>query len=144
MATSIDFTDSIGSATLSNSKADGPDRFGSWTPWQMPVGPKANSLATGQLYRWTHRTDYGARFELRHIPNSSLDVAMRLIAHLENGGTCTVNTGDASARTYTTCGLAPDADLGGALSMSDPKTIEYTLSLSLINLGAAQMLCVYP
>lgn len=140
---SIDFTDSTGAASLTNGKSGGPARFSNWVPSQMPVGPKAASLGTGQVYRWTHRTDYAARFELRHIPNTSLAVALRLIAHLEAGGTVTVVTGDSASNSYANCTLAPDADLSNALQLSNPPMLEYTLSLAVVNLSGAPMLCTY-
>ena len=143
MATTITFTDGTGAASLTNGKSSGADRFASWVPRKMPIGPKAPALASGQVFRWVHRTDYTARFELRHIPNSSLDVAIRLIAHLEGGGTCAVNTGDSAARSYINCGVAPGADLSGAITFGDAAFIEYSLTLELINLSFAPMLCVY-
>lgn len=140
---SIDFIDDAGAATLTNGKSGGPARFSSWVPFQMPIGPKAVALGTGIVYRWAHRTDYGARFELRHIPNTNLDVALRLIHHLESGGVITVNTGDFASRSYDNCTLAPDADLSNVLQLSNPAMLEYTLSLAVVNLDGAPMLCVY-
>lgn len=95
------------------------------------------------------RTDYGASFELRHIPIASVggvrnvEVADRLIAHLLGGGTCTVNTGDSGSASYTTCGLMPGTQ--PTLTQMNVATLEYSLSLSLINLAGspAAMFCRY-
>lgn len=117
-------------------------RFANWTPFTRKVGASATSLATGARSMFAFRTDYGASFELRDLPNTALAVALRLKRWLENGGTCTVTTGDASSRVYTTCGLAEGADV--TITMSDPQQLSYTVSLALINLGAASdMLCEY-
>ena len=143
MAASIDFTDTIGAASLTNGKSNGADRFGSWVPWQTPIGPTAEALANGIRYAWVHRTDYGARFELRHIPNDRLDIVLRLLSHLAIGGTCTVNTGDSSARSYATCGIAPGWRIENACDFGDPRVIEYTLALNLLNHAGTQMICIY-
>ena len=142
---SITFNDGA-AATLDNGLtaiASGVgSRFANWTPFTRKHGAAATSLATGARSMFTFRTEYGATFELRDIPNTTLPVVLRLKRHLEGGGTCTVNTGDGAAHSYATCGLAPDSAVG--LSLADPANLLYTLSLSLINLGAASdMLCEY-
>jgi hypothetical protein len=142
---SISFNDGV-AATLDNGltaiAGGAASRFANWTPFTRRVGPSATSLATGARTMFTFRTDYGASFEMREIPASAMSVVLRLKRHLENGGTVTVTTGDSAARTYATCGLAPDAALG--LTMTDPVQLTYTLSIALINLGAASdMLCEY-
>lgn len=142
---SISFNDGA-AATLDNgltAVAGGvASRFAGWTPWTRKVGATAQSLATGARSMFAFRTEYGATFELREIPAASLGTALRLKRHLEGGGTCTVTTADTGARTYTTCGLAGDAQVG--IALSDNLQLTYTVSLSLLNLGAAaDMLCVY-
>ena len=73
-----------------------------------------------------------------------VDVADRLAYHLENGGTCEVDTGDYDGNIYATCGLAPGATASPPV-LSDKKNLEYTLSLSLVNLAGspARMRCHY-
>jgi len=142
---SITFNDGA-AATLDNGltaiAAGVASRFSSWLPFTRRVGAAATNLATGARAMFTFRVEYGATFELREIPASALLVCLRLKRHLENGGTCTVTTGDTAARSYATCGLAPDAGVG--LTVADSAQPTYTLSLSLINLGAASdMLCEY-
>jgi hypothetical protein len=149
MATTITFTDSVGAATLKNGKTSPADRFANWTPMSRPVGDVGYSLATGAMTRVRVRTDYGASFELRNIPVATVstvrlvEVADRLIAHLLNGGTCAVNTGDASSSAYATCGLMPGTS--PSLQQSNSSLLEYDLSLSLINLAGSpvQMVCRY-
>jgi hypothetical protein len=140
MATSIAFTDGTGAATLTNGQTGNPGRFKGWTPGGLGIGPSETASGTGAVSKWRFRTDYTAKFDLPYIPASSLDVAIRLKLHLEDGGNCTVTTGDAGSRTYTAT-LRP----GGTVDLvqSDGPMMEYTLTLELLNASAAVMLCVY-
>ena len=146
---SITFTDATGTATLTNGKPAPMDRFNSWTPFTVPYGDPARRQSDMRLVLFELGTMYGAGFELRKIPVQAVGgtryvtVALRLIAHLLRGGTCSVATDDAVSSTYATCGLAPDAD--PSLVLSDPKQLEYTLALRLINLAAVptHMVCHY-
>lgn len=141
---SITFNDGT-SATLDNgltSTAGGVgSRFASWVPFTRRVGERAVTLATGASYDFTFRIDYGATFQMRDLPNSTQSVALRLIRHLQGGGTCTVTTGDAASRVYTTCSIDPNGDV--TLEFQDATFLTYSMSLSLINLGGADMLCLY-
>lgn len=143
---SITFNDGT-SATLDNgltATAGGVgSRFASWVPFTRRVGERAVTLATGASFDFTFRIDYGATFQMRDLPNSTQSVALRLIRHLQGGGTCSVATADNSSRTYTTCGLDPQGDV--TLAFQDPTFLTYTLTLSLINLASpgADMLCDY-
>lgn len=142
---SITFTDGVGTATLDNgltATAGGlGSRFANWTPFQRPVGSSATALGTGQFFRFVFRTDYGASFSIRDIPNTTMATMLRLQAHLQAGGTVTVTTGDASSRIYTNCGLAPEGDV--TISLSDATVLLYTMDFALINLDGAAMLCEY-
>ena len=141
---SITFNDGT-SATLDNgltATAGGAgSRFASWVPFTRRVGERAVTLATGASYAFTFRIDYGASFQMRDLPNTTQSVALRLIRHLQGGGTCTVTTGDAASRVYTTCSIDPSGDV--TLEFQDPQFLTYTLHLSLINLSGADMLCQY-
>jgi|SRR5262245_34717732 len=149
MPTSITFTDTIGSATLTNQKPFPGDRFGGWEIHTVPIGPAVARQSDGATSMFVFRTDYGASFELRMIPSfATAGVAMnqiadRLVAHLMKGGTCSIATGDADANVYPTCGIKPGST--PTLRMSDPALIEYTLGLEVINLAASpvQMVCRY-
>lgn len=142
---SITFTDGIGTATLDNGltgTASGVgSRFANWTPFQRPVGSQATALGTGRLFRFVFRTDYGASFSIRDIPNTTMATMLRLQAHLQAGGTVTVTTGDTASRTYTNCGLAPEGDV--TISMTDQTALLYTMEMAVINLDGSQMLCEY-
>jgi hypothetical protein len=116
-------------------------RFASWTPFTRRVGQAATGLGTGARYMFTFRIDYGASFEIRDIPNTSLSTALALIRHLQGGGVCTVATEDGVNSPYTNCGLDPEGEV--TLTFQDPITLTYTLSLSVINLSGADMLCQY-
>ena len=66
---------------------------------------------------------------------SQLDIASRLRRHLLNGGTCTLYLTDAAGTSYATCGLKPGTT--PEIALADRRTLEYTLSLSLINLAGS-------
>ena len=142
---SITFTDSTGTATLDNgltANAGGVgSRFASWVPFTRRIGETATALGTGARYAFTFRIDYGASFEIRDLPNTTQVVALRLIRHLEGGGVVTVTTADAAARTYTNAGLDPQGAV--SLAFQDPQFLTYSLSVALINLSGADMLCQY-
>lgn len=147
--TQITFTDSIGAATLANAMPFPGNRFAEWTPRTRPVGESGVAQGTGATTLFVFRTDYGVSFELRHIPSikvagvAAVDIADRLIVHLLRGGTCSVETGDVDANTYATCGLMPGTT--PELRLDDAGMLEFTLSLSLINLAGSpvRMLCRY-
>jgi hypothetical protein len=145
MATSITFNDGA-AATLTNGKAVPGDRFSNWVTVTKPVGDSANRQSDGALSMFVFRTDYGATFELTQIPVAvvggvrSVDVAARLIAWLMRGGTCTVATGDVETNSYATCGLMPGTT--PTLTLSDKRSLEYTLSLALINLAGSPVALV--
>lgn len=149
MATSISFTDTIGAATLTNGKPFPGDRFANWTPLSRPFGESASRQSDGRITRFRLRDDFGASFELRGIPVRTtgalrlVDIADRLVYHLLNGGTCTVNTGDAESNSYATCSLMPETE--PQLQLSDPQALEYTLSVSLLNVAGSpvRMVCHY-
>lgn len=149
MATTITFTDGIGAATLSNAKPVPGDRLTGWVTHTKPVGDSTNRQSDGALTMFVYRTAFGCSFSLTQIPVATAsgvrlaDVADRLIAWLLQGGTCTVNTGDVEGNSYATCGLMPNTT--PTLTLSDTKNLEYTLSLSLINLAGSpvRMVCHY-
>jgi hypothetical protein len=149
MATSITFTDGIGAATLTNGKPSPGDRFSGWTPTTKPIGDSASRQSDGLTAMFKFRDDYGASFALVHIPVvltggvRLTDIADRLVAWLMAGGTCAVNTGDAESNSYATCGLMPGTT--PTLTLSDRVNLEYTLSLSLINVAVSpvRMVCHY-
>lgn len=142
------FTDEIGSAVLDNgltTVAGGvAGRFRDWMPTKRPVGAARHALGTGQRYHFRFRREFGARFRLAEIPQHQLPTAVRLIAHLEDGGTVQVDTGDAEGRVYATCGMA--ADQPPTIELGDATQRTYVLTLAVINLASgvtAPMLCEY-
>lgn len=141
MSSSITWTDGGGAATLTNGKPVPADRFIGWTPMSPVQKAEADSLGTGQPYPYVFRTDYGASFSLPMIPNTSQATALRLIRWLESGGVVTVNTGDVANRTYTSCFLPKGSH--PSFTLSDRRFLEYTLSLTLLNTAAADMLAIY-
>ncbi len=142
-AAGIDFNDG-GAATLNNGKAAPLDRFADWTPREIPAGESANPQASPQRTLFRFRTDWAATFSLPYIPSagagSLLTIATRLVAHLLNGGSVTVNTNDAATSSYTMV-LAPGAT--PALRLTDKVNMEYTLDLDLASTGGAVPVCRY-
>lgn len=149
MPTTITFVDSIGAATLKNGKPTPADRFANWNEDPRPIGESAVRQSDGATMLFLFRRDYGASFELRHIPIAAVggvrlvEIANRLKMHLLEGGTCAVNTGDTSSSSYATCGLMPGTT--PAVVQADPALLEYTFSASLINLAGSPvaMACRY-
>ena len=144
MSTTITFTDGTGAVTLTNNKATPADRFASWEPFVDEVGAFAHRLGSGVRDAFVFRTDYGAKFELRNIPASKHGDCIRLLKWLQDGGSVSVNTGDATSNVYATCGLRPNST--PALTYAPDGSIpQWNLSLELINVAdtPAAMLCVY-
>jgi hypothetical protein len=141
MASYIEFTDDESTEQLSNGYPAPGDRFNAWQMMSPIVGPEDEGLGTGTLYKWEFRADYGASFELNHIPQDQVAVAMRLIRHLNRAGEVTVVTGDAGGREYT-CqkwkGVEPE------LGKPDKQNLRRTLKLTLRNTEAADMIVVWP
>jgi hypothetical protein len=135
----------FGATTLTNGLtgiADGVgSRFANYVPFTRRIGDTAIALGTGARTMFTFRVDYGASFEMREIHNTSLNVVMSLIRWMQNGGVVTIDVGDGVNGPYTNCVLASDGDV--TISMQDNVELTYTLSVSVINLNAADMLCAY-
>ncbi len=146
MAT-ITFTDGTGAVTLDNGttgiSTGVGSRFSDWSPFQRPIGPRVTALGTGRPYQFRFRTDFGASFSLTDIPNTKMSDMLRCQEWLLRGEVVTVNTGDASSRSYATCYLAPEGDV--SITLQDKNLLLYSMSFVLIN-GAASpsaMLCIY-
>ena len=142
---SISFQDTIGAATLNNGMlgiANGVGtRFANWTPVQRPIGPAVTLLGTGQRVMFAFREDYGASMTIREIPNTSMDIMLRLQSFLQFGGRAVVVTGDSASRVYNNCYLAPGAE--PSIELTDPTALTYTFTVSLINVDNTPMLCEY-
>jgi hypothetical protein len=142
---SIRFTDAAGTAVVTNgldvlAKGVG-SRFAGWLPFAKPIGAVATALGTGARSMFRFRTDYGASFEMRELETVRLPETLRLMAHLESGGTCAVFTDDSFGRSYASCCLAPGAE--PTLAQANATDLTYTLGLTLLNLGNTAMLCDY-
>lgn len=119
--------------------------------WQvLTVTATATATAIGAVLRLTGSggvaySDLWSVLDLT-APNyvRLVDIADRLAYWLNNGGTCEVDTGDYDGNIYATCGVAPGTTIAPP-TLSDKKNLEYTLSLSLINLAGspARMRCHY-
>jgi hypothetical protein len=142
MATTITFNDGA-PATLANQKPVPGDRFSNWNPSSPVVGDEEEALGTGQLFVFAFRNDYLVTFDLRQIPQSQMSIMLRLQRHLKNGGTVSVNTGDAANRVYPTCCLQKGTD--PVPKLTDPKNLEYSQNFALRNVagGPTDFLCIY-
>lgn len=137
----IIFTDSVGGpVTLQSDYPEPACRFAGWTPIEAPQGEAGHAQDTGA--RTMSRTSwrYGANFALPGLGmgvavGSPLDLADRLIGHLLKGGRCQVIPEDAEGSDYATCGIMPDST--PALVLTDPTNLQYTLSLSVINVATS-------
>lgn len=111
----------------------------------MPVGESANPQASAQRTLFRFRTDWAVRFSLPKISSagatSKLAIATRLAAHLNNGGSCTVNTGDAASSSYTMV-LSAGATAGEP-RLTDRENMEYTADFDLTSTGVAIPVCRY-
>jgi hypothetical protein len=151
VSTAISWTDEEGSVTLTNSKPVPGDRLAGWLPLVRTIGPEGGNpvaLGSGITYGWEHRVDYGVRFSLEHIPQASLRHVQRLILWLMRGelgtggqyGVITVNTGDQAGSSYA-CRIWPGST--PTLEQMDRVTIEYRLTLELLNTAQDFMVCGY-
>ena len=101
-----------------------------------------HALGTGIPYKYRHRYQYGAEFELPYIPKDAQDDCQRLIDWLLNAGSITVITGDILGGVYDNCYIWPDSE--PSLSKPDPKDLRRVLSLSVLNADRERMICQYP
>jgi hypothetical protein len=141
LASSIEWDDDEGSATLTNGYPAPGDRFRGWETSSPLKGVEAETLADGTLHVYEFHVKYVASFELPYIPQDQWRNAMRLIRHLNRGGEVTVNTGDVEANIYVcqkVMGTEPE------LGKPDPVTLRRTLKLTLRNTEQEDMLCVWP
>lgn len=140
MPASIEFTESGGILRALVSSRPGPSgHLSGFVPDAEPMGPSRPTLATGELHRWTFRTDYRATFAIPGIGPEQLETAQKLRIHLLNGGTATLRTDDAADRSYT-IRLAPES----VPSISGPdERYEYTFQMTALNTAASPLLCNY-
>ena len=141
MASSLEFTDDDGTATLTNGYPAPGDRFAMWQTDSPLASVEAEALADGTLHVYEFHAKYLASFELRDIPQDQWLVAMRLIRHLNRGGEVTVNTGDAEDNVYTVQkqkGTKPE------LGPPDRVTLRRTLKLVVRNTEEADLICRWP
>ncbi|MDH5316220.1 MAG: hypothetical protein OEW44_07045 [Gemmatimonadota bacterium] len=151
MATSIAWTDESGSVTLTNGKPVPGDRLAGWLPMARTIGPEGGNpvaLGSGITYGWEHRVDFGVKFSLEYIPQTSLRDVQRLILWLLRGetssnggeGVVTLNTGDQVGNSYN-CRIWPGST--PELEQMDRNQIEYRLTLELLNTAQDFMVCGY-
>ncbi len=136
---SIAFNDG-GAATLVSPAPNPLKRFAGWTPDVVDVGVQETALGTGVAYNFVFRTDYVVSFDVPFLTQAEIAVALRLIRHLVGGGTCTVDTDDLSANSYT-CRLREGTK--PTLTLADRAMMEYTLHVDLTNTAAAALIAVY-
>lgn len=144
MASSITFTDDVGAATLQNGKPSYGAHFSGWVPMKDPIGDAAYRLADEALTLVRSSWRYSASFTLEGVPASTVggvrmvDIAARLIAHLKNGGQCSVTTDDLSSAVYATCGLTKGT--APSFQLTNRALMEYTFSVTLTNQAVSPVL----
>ncbi len=140
---SIEWSDELGFASLDNGLPDPGSRFMGWEVLTDPIVRKREGLGTGIPYAYRFRSDYGAKFSLREIPDTAARqvVLARLRRHLKEAGTVTINTGDVEGRIFD-CYLYPGGDV---VLGYDPKIRKRSVTLSLMNADLSTDLVVqYP
>lgn len=127
--------------TLSNGLPAPGNRFLNWAPKPVVVGPRHHALGTGIPYVYKHALVHTVTFVLAEFPQSKLADLLRFKAHLDNGGSFTLYTEDAAARTYPNCYLAE----GGSVDLSDPDPVELlrTLTATVMNAAGTPFLCLF-
>lgn len=145
--TSIVFTDDTGAATLTNSKPFPANRFDDWTPIPVVNGALVHRQSDMTPTRFKTSVVRGVSFSLSKIPQRTssavrlVGIAERLMEHLQNGGSVTVNTGDTSTSSYSGLYLAPGTV--PSLVLSDSNQLEYTLTLALFSPAGTRLTCYY-
>lgn len=139
MPSRISFNDGA-AAELANGRPAPFDRFSSWTPDVDSIGSTEAALGTGITFHLGYRVDYLASLELRHLRPAVQAIALRLKRHLETGGSATIETDDSGANTYTVR-IAPGTRV--QLEFSDSTRVLATLKLTVKNVAAAPMVCLY-
>jgi hypothetical protein len=127
--------------TLTNSvPVAAGQRLRGWTFRPVKVGPVRFGLGTGTRYVYEHRTDWKVSFSIEELKPSEIDVAGYLMNHLQGETkTCTINTADLAARTYTAW-LGEDDEI----TLSGPDdTYRYTVTMTLTVTATTPPLCVY-
>ncbi len=145
----IEWTDDLGFFQLNNGLGGTPGyRFSSWKPLVKPIGPMDHALGTGVPAMWEHRSDYGAQFTLKEIPdefrlNGTVYqfLLARLKRHLLRAGQIEVHTEDTEDRNYS-CYLWPGSEPD--ISGYDPARRRRSITLSVLNSDQAEMICCYP
>lgn len=131
----ITFNDGTGSVSLRGVFGAPYHRFRNFTPTTVPVGDRVTSIGTGQSARWVYRREYRVSLELPYISPRTYDGesgttrAQRLIAHLESGGTVTVNVEDDVGTAPYTAWLAEGSS--ATLTLENPQDMLYTFSATL-------------
>lgn len=97
MPARIQFTDSIGAATMSLDRL----RFDDWSSDVEEISDAANVLGTGVRYREQYRVDYVASFSARKLTGEQETLSARIKLHLLSGGTIKIVTNDESGSVYT-------------------------------------------
>jgi hypothetical protein len=133
--------DSAGERTLTGSPAI--CRFNRWRPVPDTIGERAIAVGDGVGYQWVHRTDYAAAFELPYIAHTNELLLQEFLLWANAFGVFAIDTADSESNTYGECQIAPGTR--AEISDPDPETLEYTLTLTALNIAGAPIAlrCVY-
>lgn len=143
----LEFNDGSGNVALRGALPAPANRFRSFTPAVLPIGPSVTNLSSGRMTQWTYRTEYRVSLDLPFISarvyngESGTTRAQRFIAHMVKGGVCTVDVEDSvGSAAKLNCWLAEGTT--PTLSLEDPSAMFYTLSITLAR-GGDPFVAVY-
>jgi hypothetical protein len=144
---SLDFNDGSGAASLRGVYEPPFDRFRSFTPDVMPIGPSVSPIATKRPTQWVYGTIYTVTLELPYISQrvyngeSGTARAQRLMRHLIGGGLVDVVVSDSiGTAPFANCWML--ADTRPSLVFEDRAAGLFTLSVTLAR-GGNPFVAVY-
>lgn len=138
----ITWTDSVGFATLSNTKPKLGRRFAGYVPDVDRIVDRKTALGTGVFYEFMYRQDYTAKFQIDKIPVTQTDTMLRFKEFAMQGCSFTMYTEDESDRFYEVR-IKPGTEI--QFELSDRQMLEYSLSLEVMSAATVpvRLLCHY-
>lgn len=105
IAWDVDASD--GGQVLESPRPDPANRFFEFVPDVQDIGPRKPTLGDGIEHSFVFRTDYTAKFVIRHLAASQQALALALKLWLLRAGEVTVTTDDANDAEYEALRLRP-------------------------------------
>lgn len=123
--------------SLASPRPTPADRFFSFAPDVVPVGPRRTAL-DGTTYQFRFRRDYTGHLEIRHLSPSQLTTALDLKEALLNGESVNVVTSDSDSHEYV-CTLKPGTE--PTITNDDDGRLHFTFACDLRS--ASKILVTY-